>query len=198
MKFSILIALLTFVSTQALAKQYEIFDGQFYNGLYYPLVDQIEWGEQYGELPHLEFHIHSDKQIELAVVAGEKNGKPMVWMMYDLRFRGEKICRSMLAPRQFREGTKLYAYKDTHDPDYVNILISSEPRKDKHFVEYAMPAYEPCTDELATNKPDVQVRGPASVPVPASELAADSSKPEKKEGKNIGVDYDNSAVPFSF
>lgn len=191
------------------ASDFPVFDGQFYNGLYYPRVDVIEWGEAQGELPHLEFHFYSkERGIDLVAVAGDKGGKPVLWLMYDLKFRNERVCRHVVAPSHFREGMKLYTYINTKDPDYRNIYVSTEPRKEKNFEEYKMGEYEPCSDEHASNKPGSQPelsqtaagqtavgdRSPASV-APSS---AASSPDTKKEGKNIGVDYENQAVPFSF
>lgn len=181
----------------ASAKQFEVFDGQFYNGKYYPMIDIIEWGEQHGNPPHMEFHIHSKtKPIEVSAVPGEKNGKPVLWLMYDLVFRGERICRHVVAPAHFKEGMKLYSYKDSSDPDYENIFVSSYPMKGARLVEYRMPEYQPCADEHASNKPDAApaARMPASTGS-ATPVPADSGK---KEGKGIGVDYENNAVPFSF
>lgn len=207
MKYYLIVSLM-FLPFFSFAKQFEIFDGQMYNGLFYPLVDIIEWGEQNGEFPHMEFHIHSDKQIELSAIPGEKNGKPVLWLMYDLRFRGERICRHVIAPAHFKEGMKVYSYKDSTDPDYMNIYVSSEPRREKNLVPYSMPNYEPCSDEMASNKPEPGTsssRGTASSNTPpvifTPRIAPDSntgSSEGKKEGKGIGVDYDNSAVPFSF
>lgn len=205
----LLLATALAVAPPAQAKQFEIFDGQFYNGKYYPLVDMIEWGEQQGELPHMEFHVHmKDKPIEIAAVPGEKNGKPVLWLMFDLKFRGERICRHVLAPRHFKPEMPLFAYVDRSDADYENIYVSSEPRNDKKLQPYAMPAYERCQDENASNMPLGQGPGermPASIPTdaasPAATLPAGASPPVapvKGDGKNIGVDYDNHAVPFSF
>lgn len=212
MKLNIVLLSL-FFSTLAFAKQFEVFDGRFYNGLYYPLVDIIEWGEQNGDLPHIEFHLHSkDKPMDLTVVPGDKGGKPVLWIMYDLSFRGEKVCRHVLAPAHFTEGMKLYAYRDNSDADYDNIYVSSQPMQGKNLVEYSMQEYQPCLDENASNKPDSLPRMPASggpatpaalTTPPASQgptaiPAAPPAKEEKKDGKNIGADYDNHAVPFSF
>jgi len=195
-----LIFLLLLTAAPAQGKQFEIFDGRFYNGRYYPLIDIIEWGEASGDLPHLEFHIHSkDKRIELSAVAGDKNGKPVLWLMYDLRFRGERICRHVLAPAHFKEGMSLYAYRDLTDPDYDNIYVSSQPMSGKKLVPYEMANYEPCLDEQASNKPDVAPRVPAAAPAPAAPLPSQPSQPaEKKDGKGVGFDYENHAVPFSF
>lgn len=195
---------LFFTASYASAKQFEIFDGQIYNGKFYPLVDIIEWGEADGELPHMEFHLHGKKNpFDLAVVPGDKNGKPVLWVMYDLKFRSERICRHVLAPAHFKEGMPIFTYRDNSDPDYDNIYVFSEAKKDKKLQPYKMPNYEPCLDEDASNKPDAAKAASALPPV-AVEAKTASTPPAKpveavkKEGKNIGQDYDNHAVPFSF
>ncbi len=204
MKLLAWIFLSFFVAHPTEAKTFETFDGQVYNGLYYPLVDIIEWGEQYGDLPHMEFHIHnsrekpSSQKIDLSVVSGKKNGKPVLWIMYDLKYRGERVCRHVIAPSHFGEDMKLFVYLDESDPDYDNYFVSSYAMSGKNLKPYTMPAYEACADENASNKPEaaeaqaapVTERAPASVPP--------SAEKEKKDGKNIGLDYDNQAVPFSF
>ncbi len=197
------------IGTSALAKEFERFDGQFYNGQHYPLVDNIEWGEQDKELPHMEFHIHSKgKQVDVAVVPGDKGGKPVFYIMYDLKFRNERICRHILAPAQFKEGTKVYAYRDNSDPDYDNIYFYSFPwvkGKGKNVADYTMPNYERCTDEHASNMPEGKGTAPLATPAPAAPAAL----PEKprapaseglppREGGGVPIDYDNTAVPFSF
>src|SRR4051812_13396559 len=114
------IALLFSLQAHA-SKEFEIFDGHYYNGQFYPLIDNIEWGEADHELPHMEFHIHQkDKAVGVAVVSGTKGGRPVFWIMYDLSYRGEHICRRVLAPAQFKEGQKIYAYRDNSDADYDN------------------------------------------------------------------------------
>lgn len=180
------------------------------------MVDIIEWGEGEGKKPHIEFHIHSkNNKIDLAVEPGDKNGKPVLWIMYDLAFRGERICRHVLAPAHFKEGMQLYTYRDDSDKDYDNIFISGEEMKGKKLVSYAMPKYQPCLDENASNKPGstpaalkldsikIQVQ-PAPTPTPSDSKTnsnpASFATPSdgKKDGKNIGVDYENHSVPFSF
>jgi hypothetical protein len=192
-----------FLSTSSFAKQFETFDGQFYNGLYYPMVDIIEWGEQDHELPHMEFHVHSkDKRVEVSVVPGDKNGKPVLWIMYDLRFRNEHICRHVLAPAQFREGMKLYTYRDDKDGDYDNIYVYSEPKKGRTPIpEYKMPNYERCTDEQASNMPEGKGNPSAAstaAPTDRSPASAPSAPLPPREGNGLKIDYDNTAVPFSF
>ena len=196
--FTWLLFSLLALSGTAHAKQFEVFDGQFYNGLYYPLVDIIEWGEQHGEKPHMEFHVHSkEKPVEVTAVAGEKNGKPVLWLNFGLTHRGERVCRHVLAPAHFRKGMKLYAYRDNKDADYDNIYVSSEPMK--NLPEYTMPEYQRCTDENASNMPEeFAAERKVASEQPASAVPAPTVNPEKKDPKQIGVDYDNHAVPFSF
>lgn len=201
------------VNSAHAGKEFERFDGQFYNGQYYPLVDIIEWGEQNKELPHIELHFHSkDKPMDIAVVPGEKGGRPVLWMMYDLKFRnGERLCRHVLAPSHFKPGMKLYTYRDNSDPDYDNIFVYSEPQKglkgaNKQPVpEYTMPAYERCLDENASNMPYEKGETPvkaadvpvAPAPVKAAEPSREPASPQGKPAK-LPIDYDNTAVPFSF
>ncbi len=182
------------------AKDFEIFDGRFYNGQFYPRVDAIEWGET----PHMEFHIYSkDKPVDITAVPGEKNGKPVLWMVYDLKSRGERVCRHIIAPAQFKKGDKVYSYKDSSNAEYDNYYVSTHPLTDKGLVPYTMAPYAPCSDEMASNMPGTtpapaageQQRVPASV-TPSEAVAPAATA--AKEGKNIPVDYENRAVPFSF
>jgi len=195
---ALLILSLLFSSALAEAKTFEIFDGQFYNGLYYPLIDMIEWGEQRGEKPHMEFHLHSkDKPLEISAVAGEKNGKRVLWLNILLPHRHERVCRHVLAPLHFEKGMKLYAYRDNRDTDYDNIYVSSEPIK--NLPEYKMPAYERCSDANASNMPEemAKAREPSSAPV-ATQAPVAPVGSEKKQGEGLKIDYENAAVPFSF
>ncbi|MCO5143303.1 MAG: hypothetical protein M9962_09465 [Oligoflexia bacterium] len=189
------------------AKEFEIFDGRMYNNKFYPLVDIIEWGEQNGEKPHIEFHVHmKDKPVGISVVPGDKSGKPVLWIMYDLSFRGEKVCRHVLAPAHFKEGMKLYTYRDDSDSDYDNIFISSEPMKGKYLKDYTMPNYQACDDEFASNYPGadspvkqerkLSAESSAQKASDAAVVVPGANKPP--EPKNIGSDYENQAVPFSF
>jgi hypothetical protein len=211
MKIAFLLAALFSINVHA-AKDFEVFDGQYYNGQFYPLIDNIEWGEADHELPHMEFHIHQkDKPVGVSVMSGVKGGKPVFWIMYDLAYRGEHVCRRVLSPAQFKEGQKVYAYRDDSDPDYDNLYFYSQPwvqKRAKKIPEYAMPAYERCTDENADNMPPPEgskaplVPGVAPAARPAQAVpelkgpAPASVAPARKGG--LPVDYDNTAVPFSF
>ncbi len=208
---------LLFLEPAFAGKVFERFDGQFYNGLYYPMIDIIEWGEQNKELPHIEFHLHSkDKPIDVSVVPGEKGGKPVLWIMYDLKFRGEKVCRHVLAPRQFKEGMKLYTYRDNSDSDYDNVYVYSEPMKQpkgkKPIPEYTMPPYERCLDENASNMPYGKGETPKPVetkpntpsptgesnPAVAPRASSEAAPPVKSAPEKLPIDYGNASVPFSF
>ena len=204
-----LLVLLWLASPSFAAKEFEVFDGRYYNGLFYPLIDNIEWGEQDNEAPHMEFHIHQkDKPVGVSVVSGEKGGKPVLWIMYDLAYRGERVCRHVLAPRQFKEGQKLYLYRDDSDPDYDNVYIYGEPwrQKGKKIIhEYTMPGYERCSDENASNMPETKSKtataspaGPSGVMAPRMPASAPTAPPAQARPKGVPVDYDNAAVPFSF
>lgn len=191
-------------SLPAFAKDFEIFDGQYYNGQFYPLIDNIEWGEADHELPHMEFHIHQkDKPVDVSVVSGRQNGRPVLWIMYDLSYRGEHVCRRVLAPAQFMEGQQLYTYRDNTDPDYDNVYIYSQPwtqKGSKKVPEYQMPPYERCSDENADNMPEPKGSTAPAAPSAPSSIKGPSpaSVPVKAPAKGLPVDYDNTAVPFSF
>jgi hypothetical protein len=190
----------------AFAKQFEVFDGQVYNGQFYPRVDIIEWQESDAAQPHMEFHFYSKRdRIDLSVVPGDKNGRPVLWLMFDLGFRGERICRHTVAPVGFREGQPLYAFIEDKDPDYYNIKVFSDQRPMGKSLPYRMPDYRTCEDSNASNRPepkaeevvkgastnDISVRGPAS-PIEAAPPG------EKSRGGNLTPDYEHNAVPFSF
>lgn len=186
-------------TANAQAKDFPIFDGQYYNGLYYPRIDVVEWGD--AAKTHLEFHIYSKNEpVDVAAEVGMKNGKPVVWLNYHLKSRGENVCRVAVAPPHFREGDKLFAYQDLSDTDYNNIYFSKYPIKDAKLRAYTIPAYTTCDDEFAVNKegPDSKKgseRKIASQP-PAQGKTEESVPAAKKPGGL--VDYDNAAVPFSF
>jgi hypothetical protein len=205
--------ILSFTGVLAEAKTFPIFDGQTYNGLYYPRVDIIEWGEPF----HLEFHVYykKDKPIDLSAVVGEKGGRTVVWLNYDLKFRGERVCRHAPAPPQFRKGEKIYSYRDNSHEEYDNIYLTSEPMKtSKTLVAFDMEPYYICpNDETASNMPDgplppgsqpERAIASESVPqqdggrVPASQERAIAPDASKREGKGLNVDYENAAMPFSF
>ena len=200
--FAAACAFFTAIVSTALTKEFEIFDGRFYNNLYYPRIDMIEWSYD-GAPPHMEFHIYSKQnRLELTAVPGDKNGKPVLWLMIDLPFRNERVCRHVLAPMHFKEGDKIYAYRDDSFGEYDNIFVSTHPMAGKRLVEYKMQDYAPCEDEMASNKPNSGGRLPASSPQSAKPTSSETPVAvpgnTKKDPKNIGVDYDNAAVPFSF
>lgn len=204
-KILLMLGLFT-LSLTAQAKDFPIFDAQYYNGQLYPRIDIIEWGEPY----HLEFHIYSkDKPIDLSTVVGEKGAHTVVWLNYDLKFRGEHVCRHAPAPPQFKKGDKVYSYRDNSNPEYDNIYVTTEPMKtSKSIVAFDMQPYYICpNDETASNMPDGPLppgaapeRALASTEKPTAEgaKAPTTTEQPKRESKGLNVDYDSGAMPFSF
>lgn len=198
------VTLIFFASTApAHAKQFEVFDGQIYNGKFYPLIDMIEWSDTPQSLPHMEFHIHSkQKPVDITAVPGDKNGKPVLWLMIHLKDRDEKVCRHVLAPSHFREGMPIHAYIDRSDADYENIYVSTEPMVGKKLAPYQMAEYERCLDENASNMPlkagEARMLASEPAPAPGEPVAGPAPAAGAVPGKNIGADYENHSVPFSF
>jgi hypothetical protein len=205
---------LIFSRIAADAKDFPILDGRTYNGQYYPMVDIIEWTQDVTDRapasgsakpePHMEFHIHKSAAdpVELSAVAGNKGGKAVLWLTFHFPARGEKLCRHVLAPFHFKEGDKLVAYKDMRIPDYTNIYVSNYPLvTDAHMQPYNLLPYERCADpEINSNMPMPGAiaetpSNPSSNRSPASTVSA-PIPPVNPKG--LGIDYENSAVPFSF
>ena len=195
-------ALYAFIAVEAEAKQYPIFDGQFYNGVYYPRVDIIEWGNP----PHLEFHIYSKKEeVIIEAKAIDWDGRRVLLVNYTFPGRKEKLCRSVLAPANFLPDGKLYLYKDSTDVDYDNIYVSIVPMKiTKKLDSYASDNFSKC---LEPKKEAPKKRAVASAPATltnkheGSSLAGPASNRKKtkpKDPKGELIDYENNAIPFNF
>lgn len=182
-------------------KQYPVFDGQFYNNLYYPRVDIIEWGSP----PHLEFHVYSkDEPIIISAKPSEKNGKRVLLVSYYFTKRKEKLCRRVLAPANFSPDAKLYFYKDGSDKEYDNIYVSVVPMKpSKKLDNYSNQPYTDCSDPVPAKSTQ---RGVASTPAPSvlidknegSIMHKRGGKVEKDPVKHELIDYENHAVPFNY
>lgn len=109
----------------ARADSFEIFDGQVYNGKYYPRIDIIEWNDNPGDPSHMEFHIYSKgKPIDLSFLLEQKDRKKVMLVNYFIKERGEHLYRRVLAPGHFTDGFNVY--RDNTDPDFDNILVSME------------------------------------------------------------------------
>lgn len=162
---------------RALAKDYPIFDGQKYNGVYYPRIDIIEWGKP----PHLEFHVYSKGEpVDIEAKACQRGGKRVLVVNYFFSKRKEKVCRSVIAPENFSSDQKLYFYKDSTDNEYDNIYVSVNPQKtSKNIQSYANKNYstDGCdTDDLAQTRCEGDpAPAPAAEPKPGSKTADDSS-----------------------
>lgn len=112
--------------SHACATDFEVFDGQVYNGKYYPRIDTIEWSDSPNELTHMEFHIFSKgKPIKLSFALDTKTGKKVMQVNYDITERDEHLCRRVLAPQHFKDG--FLVYRDNTDPDFDNVLVSMLP-----------------------------------------------------------------------
>lgn len=213
MRLSLVVLVGIFVGSWGLAGQkvFPVFDGQYYNGLYYPRLDIIEWGNP--AKTHLEFHFYSKNDpVDIAAEIGMKSGKPVLWLNYHFKNRGENVCRHAPAPAHFREGDPIYAYVDRSDRDYDNIYISNAPLAEAKAATYNILPYSICTDdEFASNKPDASAslaKGGKNTQ-PARSIASDGLERDDSLGQAVApaaknptpgklIDYENSAVPFSF
>ena len=90
----ICLVLIQFSKVSYAEEQYQIFDGRFYNGLFYPNIDIIEWGEP----THLEFQIYDKgNQIDVSGVTIDSGGRLIFRAAVDFSFRGERRCRRIPA-----------------------------------------------------------------------------------------------------
>lgn len=206
---TLLLALLFVPPLSTLAKQYEIFDGRYYNGKYYPRVDIIDvtWLKP----RRMEFHIFSKNDpvdIAYKIIKRKGTNKIVMLLNYYLRSGTEVLCRDVVLTTGFNENVPTYAYMDRSDPDFDNIWISLEPVKEtKNLKAYNFKSYKPCEGDDRSNpektaakpgKPSGVFAPGASTPNNSSNDAAPSGPSQKRKGKGVGVDYENHAMPFSF
>ena len=153
MKYCVYIAIGLSLAT-SFAEQYQIFDGQVYNGLHYPNIDILEWGEP----AHLEFQIYDKKNpIHISGQTVEINGRQLFQVAIDLAFRGERRCRRIIAPASFKKGQQLHYYIDKSDNDMNNIIVSAQPLTGK--VPYTAPPFHGCTEQAAnSSSPETQIK----------------------------------------
>ena len=213
---------------QADAKEYPIFDGQKYNGLFYPRVDIIEWTHK-GQAPHLEFHIYSKEEpIEIEAKPILRGGNRVLLVNYFFGKRKEKVCRSVIAPASFGPDTKLYFYKDKSDGEYDNIYVSVNPKPTTNNIEtYPAKSFDESGCEEATadsgNKSgassqsgtgansagrDVASSGGNKAPGTLTDTQEGFVTPHTSGGvggtkpadekKHELIDYDNNAMPYNF
>lgn len=208
-------SLLLLIATPALANQdYAIFDGQRYNGRYYPRIDIIEWGTP----AHLEFHIYSkDDPVEIEVKPIERGGKRVLLVNYFISSRQEKVCRSVVAPAHFRADSPLYLYLDASDSEYRNIYVSANPlpttRNKQAYPqrEFSLSGCEDLSADAANSKTQENAgRGVASggsgEKAPAAMVSKDegaslrqpAGKSDAPAKKHELIDYENNALPFNF
>jgi hypothetical protein len=189
-----IILFITLFVINALAEDYPIFDGQFYNGLFYPRIDVVEWADK-GQPYHMEFHIYKkDKPIEISGQVVDK-GKYRVFMhAVDLTYRGERRCRSALTPADFKEGQQLYYYFDPSDKDMNRVIISQTPKTGQK--AYKMKPFKECVEVAAHSEAPKRVvasepkKAPATAPAPST-----PEKPPSEPQNHTGKTADGSLVP---
>lgn len=193
---------------QTMAADYPIFDGQRYNGKFYPRIDIIEWGRP----AHLEFHIYEKaKPVEIQARAIERNGKRVLLVNYFLSERGEKVCRSVIAPANFAPEAALYFYRDRSDREYDNIYVTMSPLPATRNLEtYAATEFSTsgCEEaDAATNNPNGRaVASESGNKAPVSMVGKDEGRslktpqntPAPENKKHELIDYQNNAMPFNF
>ena len=130
--------LVFFLLSVASAKEYPIFDGRHYNGLYYPRIQVIEWDEP----EYLVFNIYSkDKPIDVSGEVIERGTNKIFQFQYDLNHRGEKVCRSVVAPPSWKAGQRLKFFIDKKDPEMDQIYVSAQSLS---FAPYKTPEFTNC------------------------------------------------------
>lgn len=194
------------------AKDYPIFDGQKYNGLYYPRIDNIEY---WGKPAHMEFHIYQkDTPVHLEAKVIERGGQRVLLVNYHLTNRNEKVCRSVVAPANFNPDAPLYFYKDASDSEYDNIYVTVSPLPlTRNLSAYAAPSFSTkgCDEEDMPKSSGENGRGvasgsdrqkaPASMVHPDEGVSLKTPSNEKSpapEKKHELIDYQNNALPFNF
>lgn len=110
------------------AEDYPILDGRTYNGLYYPNVDILEWGDPL----HLEFQVYDKKRpIEVTGKTVKSGDRHVFVFTIDFPERGERLCRRVLAPKDFVDGKPVYLTTETGDNEMNNFIFSHKPIKGK-------------------------------------------------------------------
>jgi hypothetical protein len=119
---------LILLSWLAYSEQFQIFDGQTYNGLHYPKVWIVEWQDP-GQPFHLEFQIYSkEKPIDVSGVVEKRGKQPIFNFAYDLSFRGERRCRRVPAPMSWGTEQELHYYLDRSHKSFDKIIVSTVKR----------------------------------------------------------------------
>lgn len=111
-------------------KAFEVFDGQVYNGKYYPRMDIIEWTENGHTQSSMEFQVYwKGHQVEMSFELEEKDGKKVMLVHYFIPERNEHLCRRVLAPHHFTKN--FMVYRDTRDKDMDNTIVTMLPIEEK-------------------------------------------------------------------
>lgn len=126
-----------------IAEDYPVFDGRFYNGLYYPRINVVEWDKP----EYLVFNIFSkEKPVDLTGKVIRRGGQKVFQFQYHLKDkekgRDEKVCRSVIAPASFRVGQKLNYYIDKSDHKMDQIYVSARSMSKK--MSYKTEKFDNC------------------------------------------------------
>lgn len=204
----ILAGMLAFTGV-AHTKQHEVFDGQYYNGKYYPIIyfKTIDWTNN----PRMEAQIHSKNDpVDMSLkIVKKKEGGYVGLLNYYLRGGSEKLCRKVAITNSYTDKTTIYTYIDRTDPDADFIWFINKPVKTgKKLEAYNMKPYSPCVDQPKSDPNNIgrsesankQVHDPwKKLNLPQNTTRPFEPKPTpKKDGKGVGVDYENQAMPFSW
>lgn len=151
MKWMMVFALL--ITTNLFAKSYEIFDGRYYNGLYYPKIDVITWREKETEPFATHLNIYwKGHVVDLAFDIEDKGAEKILLVHYFIKERNEHLCRRIPAPGNFVKGP-VKVYLDTKDKDMDKYIVAQHDMSDR-YKEIKTGEYKQCEEpkEPETNE----------------------------------------------
>lgn len=149
-----LFLLLCFLFTfNVFAKSYEIFDGRYYNGLFYPKIDAITWRDKESEPFTTHLNVYwKGHPIELSFDIEDKGAEKILLVHYFIKERNEHLCRRIPAPGNF-EKAPVKVYLDTKDKDMDKYIIAQHDMSAK-YKEIKTTPYKQCEEpkEPETNE----------------------------------------------
>ena len=184
-------ALLVLCLVQAsFSEEYPLFDGRQHNGLHYPRINVIEWEKS----TQLVFNIYSKgKPIDVSGKVIKRGANKVFVFAYDLIFRGERRCRSILAPKNFKVGQRLHFYFDGKDHEMDQITVSSRPISG---VPYPAKNYTDCSELQAESQRKRVAEEKAKKVAKNTEKKKLEKKPIAREPANLNspIWYDDAPV----
>ena len=197
MRFLVIAAFFILDPSVLHAADFEIFDGQTYNGKFYPRIDVIEWSDAPGQPTYMDFHIYSKaKPIDLSFQIEATTKKKVMLVNYFIAARDAHQCRRVLAPGHFAEG--YFVYKDSSDADYDSVIVSMQKMPDKkgRVLVSNPPKY------LACAVPDAErsvANAPSADPAQGAQVkGAPPNDQVKSKGDKSAIKPKGAAVPFDF